>query len=148
MIPPKSASRLRFSTQNRRETHHANLERQKRIWFADQPPAESVRDLLSNIDGGSVCQYLVVESWNLIALRIDGVDGRADVWGCHLGRDNCNPAVTYIVSRAELAGTVRNLFRFGSKCRVRLPVGYYRFASPAAVEAMVAAEALSGESDR
>lgn len=146
MIPPKSASRLRFSQQKQRENHR----QKQRIWFYDQPPAKSGQELFDNIADGSVCQYLTIYpsdcrwNWNLIVVRFDSIDGWADVWTVCLGLDNKNPSVTFLVTRSEIAGTVRHLFRLASKCRVKLPVGHYYMISPAAVDALLAAEALAG----
>lgn len=149
MLQARPASRLRFSTQNGSKTHHANRRRQKRIWFADQPPAESVEEVLDNICDGSISQYLAIHQdgcrrwWNLSVLRQDGVDGWSDVWDVHLGQYNKNPLITYRITRGEIAGVAWHLFRMALSCQMRLPVEPYRVVSPAAIEALAAAEALA-----
>lgn len=149
MVIPQSANRLLFSTQNRRKTNHSNHRRQKRIWFADQPPAESVGELLDNICDGSIFQYLAIypdgcqRCWNLTVRRQDGVNGLADVWDVNLGQQKRMPLITYRITRGEIAGVVRNLFRVSMRCQMQLPVERGRMVSPAAVEALAAAEALA-----
>lgn len=149
MLQARPASRLRFSTQNRSKTHHANHRRQKRIWFTDQPPAESVEELLDNICDGSISQYLVIyqdgcrRCWNLRVLRQDGPYGWSDTWDVRLGPCNKNPLITYRITRGEIAGVAWHLFRMALSCQMRLPVEPYRVISPAAIEALAAAEALA-----
>ena len=149
MISPNSADRLRFSRQKLRETHHRNQSSKKRIWFYDQPPAKTCREVIDNISDGSVCQYMEIYPhdrrwcWNLIVVRFDGADGWADVWTVCIGLDNKNPSMHYLVTRDQIAGTVHHLSDIASKCRMKLPVGYYHFISPAAIEAALAAEALA-----
>lgn len=132
-----------------RENHHKKLARQ-RIHFFDQPPARSIAELLANIEGGSVCQYLEIYPgdcrwcWNLIVVRFDGVDGWADVWGCHLGRDNTDPSISLFMVRSQIDEIVRHLFGYASRCRKKLPVGFKYLISPKAVDALLAAEALAG----
>lgn len=149
MVIPESANRLLFSTQNRRKTNHSNHRRRKRIWFADQPPAESVGELLDNVFDGSVGQYLSIypdgcrRCWSLRVLRQDGIDGWADVWDVHLGQYNKNPLITYRITRGEITGVAWHLFKMALSCQMRLPVEHCRVVSPAAVEALAAAEALA-----
>ena len=149
MISPNSANRPRFSRQKQRETHHRNHSSKKRIWFYDQPPPASCPELIGNISDGSVCQYMEIYPhdrrwcWNLIVVRFDGADGWADVWTVCIGLDNKNPAMIYLVTRDQMPGTVRHLFDIASKCRMKLPVGYYHLISPAAIEALLAAQALA-----
>jgi hypothetical protein len=150
MISPNSADRLRFSRQKLREPHHRNQSSKKRIWFYDQPPAKTCREVIDNISDGSVCQYMEIYPgdcrwcWNLIVVRFDGVDGWADVWGCHLGRDNTDPSISLLMVRSQIDEIVRHLFGYASKCRKKLPVGFKYLISPKAVEALLAAAALAG----
>lgn len=132
-----------------RENHHKKKTKPE-IHFFGQPLAQSCQDLFDSIKGGSVYRYLVVDpgnvrwNWNLLAVRLDGVDGWADVWGCHLGRDHTNPSISLFVTRNQIAEIVRHLFSFAVGCRNKLPIGYRHSITPKAVNALLAADALAG----
>lgn len=67
--------------------------RNRRIYFKNQPPAESIPDMLSAIDSGSRHQYLLLSSagvtWKLSATAtVPGwhIDKPADMWRLVLSR--------------------------------------------------------------
>jgi hypothetical protein len=132
-----------------RKNHHKKNGKRK-IYFFDQPPAKSVRELLDNIDGGSIFQFTIVDAgrwhWKLIVTRRGGVDAWADVWDVHLLCDNVVPSVTFVVSGAELARAVRQMFCLALGCQTRLPAGHRRMVSQEGLKALAAADAMAEES--
>lgn len=153
MLSPRPAIRPLFSPQKQRESHRSDHTAKNRIWFTGQPPAADVPELFSNIDGGSIFQFTIVNDgrwpWKLVVTRRGGVDATVDVWDVHhLLCGSLDPSVTLVVSGTELARAVRQLFRMALRCQTRIPVGHRHMISPAAVEALGAAEALAGGNGR
>ena len=132
-----------------RKNHHTKI-RKPKIHFFDQPPAESVRELLDNIDGGSIFQFTIIDAgrwhWKLIVTRRGGVDAIVDIWDVHLLCGNLDPSVTFVVSGAELARAVRRLYGVALGCRTPLPVGHCRMVSQEGLKALAAADAMAEES--
>ena len=132
-----------------RENNHRKI-RKPKIHFLDQPPADSIRELLDNIDGGSIFQFTIVDAGRrhskVIVTRRGGVDAPVDVWEVHLMCNNVNPSITYVVSGAELARAVRQMFCLALGCRTRSPVGRCRMTSQDGLKALDGAEVIAEES--